>query len=134
MGDYRHPSHSRRRDTERGRIAQRKLLEPGPWCWPDTAHDPDACSSAELAVTSRSPRVIRAGEVALVTVHDDGVQVRGELWALSMRDDPKKDADAEFLSGAIDAWLDAQCALPRALPLLWNSVREIGRASCRERV
>jgi hypothetical protein len=105
-------------------IQQRRILEPGPWCWPDPAANPGARAHAERAVGAATPRVLAAGQVALVTIHGEGAGARGELWALSMRDDTTAGADAQFLAGARDAWLDAQCALPRALPLLWRSVRE----------
>ena len=124
MADYRHPSHALRAGTRSGTLQQRRILTPGPWCWPDRAADPDARAHAERAMGTPEPRVLAAGQVALVTVHGEGERARGELWALSMRDDPGVGTDAQFLSGARDAWLDAQCALPRALPLLWRSVRE----------
>ncbi len=119
---YEHPSASSQRDLRAGQRAQDRLLSPGPWCWPRKTDDPDAYASAEGAVGT-PPRALEPGEVLLVTIDAQGSS-RGELWAMAMQPEPRAPSKAEFVGAGSDAWLDAQCALPRALPLLWGAVRE----------
>lgn len=118
---YKHPSLSSQRDLRTGRREQTRMLAPGPWCWPKKDLNRGAYDSAMEAVGA-PPRQLEPGEVALVTLDVSRGAARAEVWALQIRPEPKPASTAEIIGEAREAWLDAQCALPRSLPVLWGSV------------
>lgn len=118
---YEHPSLSSQRDLRTGKRDQERMLSPGPWCWPDKHVDRDAYDSARDAVGA-PPRFLEPGEVAFVTLDTSHGVARAELWALQIRPEPRPPSNGVFTGEAREAWLDAQCALPRSLPVLWGAV------------
>jgi hypothetical protein len=94
-----------------------RTLQQGPWCWPVNA---DLLKHARGLVPA-GPPPLRPGQTILVT-ESPGYS---DLWALEAGlGAAPPDADAlRFGSKAAASWDLAVVTLPRALPVLWSSVR-----------
>lgn len=114
-----HPCQRKQRCTKRGRRRAIDFLEMGPWTWPDAARHYEMRRYVRQELDLKGPPQLRAGEVLLVAVKHD----QGELWVLPHNEAPEHRREGTFLGGAEQVWRDAECALPRNLPLLWRSVR-----------
>lgn len=113
-----HVCYHSHRERPRNRERAWRFLAGGPWVWPRHDEDPDAYAYA-LDVYASTPPKPTVGEGLLVAVHEG----RGELWVLPGPGGRAVGA-GELVETAREAWRDAECALPRSLPVLWRSVRE----------
>jgi hypothetical protein len=107
---------------ERGRAAGpdrqvlRNQLLSAPWCWPLTTH-PAISFAMEVAGVKDSP-TITPGICAGVTVWDESTVT---LWRLESG--PNVTGEGATLDEVAQrAWKDVGCAIPRSVPLLWDSV------------
>lgn len=114
------------RTTRKGRQRARRQLALGPWMWPDATLHPSAHAYARRV--AGVPTTLAAGEVALVTVRED----HGALWSIRIEDEDHGE-DAAFIDDAIEAWRDAATALPRSLPVVWDSISTLTRRLPRAR-
>jgi hypothetical protein len=110
-------------ELSRGRISSwerprlERQLRLAPWCWPPSGHalEPFARSVSGW----HGPEPLPPGVAPGVTVWN---QHSATLWRLDMRDSCGP-SEATLDMSAQESWSDAISALPRSLPLLWESVR-----------
>lgn len=101
----------------RARIAL--VLAQGPWCWP---REGDALTRAREIAGGDCPRGM-PGDTLMAAIGDSGPS----LWALHLgREGDGRSGEASFGSRARRAWMDASAALPRSVPVLWDSVSRLG--------
>lgn len=94
------------------------VLAQGPWCWP---REGDALARAREIAGSECPDG-SPGDTLLSAVGDSGPS----LWALRIgRDGSGQSSGPTFGPRARRAWLDASAALPRSVPVLWDSVSRV---------
>jgi hypothetical protein len=105
------------------RARLREQLTRGPWCWPENGDEVHLEYLRELGLTM--PR-LTPGAFPLVTVCGSTTT----LWAIHAGDSGSAIDDQTMALGptAWAAWEHAQHALPRSLPILCRSVREMARS------
>jgi hypothetical protein len=97
-----------------------RALSGGPWCWPT---DPEAMARA-VRVVPGGPSLLAPGQALLVAAGPTSVSLA------TIGPEPPAEGDAiEFGTRARAAWGAAAGVLPRALPLLWSSVRSARQAA-----
>jgi hypothetical protein len=102
-----------------------RALSGGPWCWPT---DPEAMARA-VRVVPGGPSLLAPGQALLVAAGPTSVSLA------TIGPEPPAEGDAiEFGTRARAAWGAAAGVLPRALPLLWSSVRSARQAAPRARL
>lgn len=102
-----------------------EALRAGPWSWP--APEDGALRARAEALAGGEPAEPRPGETLLSSVREDHAAV----WVVR----PGGPPDPPFFgSDALTAWACAASALPRSLPFLWSSIRQVRDAVPRARM
>jgi hypothetical protein len=104
---------------ERERL--RRVLRAGPWCWPEES-DKAAFTSAQRFSDLPAPPESLPGACLGVSVAEG--TTRATLWLLNSEDEFP--ADAALHGSARASWHTATLAIPRALPVVWTSLRKAG--------
>jgi hypothetical protein len=108
---------------ERGRVPKfqrpdlARQLRLAPWCWPPEGH-PRLAFAQEISA-SEVPIGLSPGIAPGVTVWREQAVT---LWRVEI-DDGSVRSEATLSADARQAWENAGCALPRSVPVLWESVR-----------
>jgi len=92
------------------------VLAQGPWCWPREGEP--LARAREIAGLDRAR--IAPGDALLAAIGDSGPS----LWALHLGG--QRSSETAFGPRARRAWLDASAALPRSVPVLWDSISRLG--------
>lgn len=113
------PGIGRARIDRATRAELARVLSLGPWCWP--TEEPALGVTAGLL--GHGPPAPIPGDALLTAIGDSGPS----LWALRIRarTSPRDDT-VVFGPRARRSWLDATVALPRSVPVLWDSMAHLG--------
>jgi len=113
------PGIGRARIDRATRAELARVLSLGPWCWPTE----EPALGMTTGLLGHGPPAPIPGDALLAAIGDSGPS----LWALQVRarTSPRDDT-VVFGPRARRSWLDATIALPRSVPVLWDSMAHLG--------